>query len=176
MTDDAIRRGDHDAIAKYVSVLEEELVDLMIQYQRPLLNFLSILVGDYDLASEFAQETFVRAYDNLRRGRPVSLSWLYKVGRNIAMDEYRHRQRVQETLPVLAQRSDQEPGALECDAKVRRTMEQLPPEEREILYLHVVDRLKTAEIAGVLGIRPGALRMRLLRARERFRQAWGDAS
>jgi RNA polymerase sigma factor (sigma-70 family) len=61
------------------------------------------------------------------------------------------------------------------DVTVREAMAQLSIQESELLYLHIIDRLKTAEIAQMLGVRPATVRMRLFRARVRFRQIWGEA-
>ncbi len=156
--------------------ISDQIVDLMNRYEQPLCNFLLVMLADQDLALECAQETFVRAYENLRRGKPVNAQWLYKVARNRAVDELRHRQRVQAKPDVL----DYLPWAHETiseeQAAVRRVLEQMLPEDREVLYLHVFDRFKTAEIAHLLGIGAGATRMRLHRARQHFRQLWGERS
>jgi RNA polymerase sigma factor (sigma-70 family) len=52
-------------------------------------------------------------------------------------------------------------------------MAKLSPDYRELLYLFIVDRFSTQEIAQILGIRSGAVRVRLTRARRRFQQALG---
>jgi RNA polymerase sigma-70 factor (ECF subfamily) len=56
--------------------------------------------------------------------------------------------------------------------KVRRALEQMPTADRELLYLFNVDRFPTAEIAAMLGTSPGAVRVRLSRARDRFRSSY----
>jgi RNA polymerase sigma-70 factor (ECF subfamily) len=48
----------------------------------------------------------------------------------------------------------------------------MPPADRELLYLFNVDRFPTAEIAAMLGTSPGAVRVRLSRARDRFRSSY----
>jgi len=73
---------------------EEQLEVLMDAYEQPLYAFLVTVVGMPDLAADCAQDTFLRAYQHLRRRRLVSKSWLYRVAHNRAMDEYRRRERV----------------------------------------------------------------------------------
>lgn len=58
---------------------------------------------------------------------------------------------------------------------VDRVMNQLPPSDRELLHLFVFERFKTAEIAAMLGISSAAVRVRLMRARERVRLRWDEA-
>lgn len=154
--------------------LDQRLIELISRYQTPLLNFLLAIAGDYDLAHECAQETFVRAYDSLRRGKDVNRAWLYKVGRNIAVDEFRRRTVVRREPDELAELPERDTEATPSDTTVRAVMAQLSSEESELLYLHIIDRMKTADIAKHLGLRPATVRMRLLRARLRFRQAWGE--
>jgi RNA polymerase sigma-70 factor (ECF subfamily) len=143
------------------------LMELMSRHETALCNYLHVLLGDRDLAMDCAQDTFLRAYQNLEKGNRVTTAWLYKVARNRAMDQFRARRH-----------ECCESGRLECIAAeetaegtlaVRRTLDRLAPHDREVLYLFAVDRFETAEIAAMLGIQPGAVRMRLVRARERFR-------
>lgn len=72
--------------------LDRRLVELMNRYQTPLLNFLLAIIGDHDLAHECAQETFVRAYDSLRRGKDVNRAWhvtpLEQIPLSVAMPYY----------------------------------------------------------------------------------------
>jgi len=72
--------------------LDPRLVELMNRYQTPLLNFLLAIAGDHDLAHECAQETLVRAYDSLRRGKDVNRAWhvtpLEQIPLSVAMPYY----------------------------------------------------------------------------------------
>ncbi len=91
------------------------------------------------------------------------------------MDEFRHKRRVHTGMDALEDKQANNPNASPQTEAVRHVLAQLSPDDREVLYLFVFDRFKTAEIAAMLGIGAGAVRMRLLRARERFRLLYGDA-
>jgi RNA polymerase sigma-70 factor (ECF subfamily) len=150
---------------------ESALLAHIRAHERPIIRYLQVLLGDDDLALDCAQDTFMRAYDHLRRGRPLSPAWLYTVARNCAMDEFRRRKplrRDEDQMERIPTDGEQDAHA----AAVRRVMAAMKTEDREILYLHTVDRFTTEEIAEMLGIRPGAARMRLMRARDRFRALW----
>jgi len=62
----------------------------------------------------------------------------------------------------------------ELRQRVREAMEQLRPRDREALVLRHLEQLSTAEIAAVLGIREGAVKVRHLRALERLRALLGE--
>lgn len=153
----------------------DQLVDLMNEYERPIYNFLLAMLRDPDVALDCAQDTFLRAFQNLGKGRPVNASWLYKVARNRAMDEFRQKRRVQ---PVATETLEQLPvrGSIEHTVSVQSVLDQLPPLDREVLYLFDVAGFKTDEIGAMLGVRGSAIRQRLSRARERFRLLYGSES
>lgn len=151
--------------------IEDHLVQLMNDYERPIYSFLLTLLHDADIALDCAQDTFLRAYEHLRRGRPVTSSWLYTVARNRAMDEFRKQRRLTndpdtlERVPV--------PGPDELGMAVQQVLQKLSPMDREVLYLFDVAGFKTDEIGDMLGVRGSAVRQRLSRARERFRLLYG---
>jgi RNA polymerase sigma-70 factor (ECF subfamily) len=151
--------------------LEDRLVQLMNDHERPIYNFLLVLLRDSDVALDCTQDTFLRAYENLRKGKPVNTSWLYTVARNRAMDEFRRRRRVQPELETLEHLPVHEPTDLAM--AVRQALAKLPPVDREVLYLFDVAGFKTDEIGAMLGVRGTAIRQRLSRARERFRVLYG---
>jgi RNA polymerase sigma-70 factor (ECF subfamily) len=62
----------------------------------------------------------------------------------------------------------------EQHARVRAALEQLPERDREVLVLRYLEQLSTAEVAAVLGITTGAVKVRHLRALERIRLLMSD--
>src|SRR5512134_3096857 len=62
---------------------------LLERYQRPIFNFIYRFYGNYDLAQELTQETFLRCYQFLKSydtKRKFS-TWLYAVAKNLCIDE-----------------------------------------------------------------------------------------
>lgn len=153
---------------------EDRLLELLARYEHSLYGFLVTLLGDRQSALDCAQETFLRAYRHLSAGKSLTGPWLYKVARNLALKELKHRQRVQPEADGLEDVPDRDCEQPERIRAVRRALAQLSSEERELLYLSQVDGFKSAEIAQMLGIRAGAVRMRLSRAHARFRDLYGD--
>ncbi len=151
--------------------VEDQLVRLMNEHERPIYNFLLALLRDTDVALDCAQDTFLRAYEHLRCGRPVTSSWLYTVARNRAMDEFRKQRRMSNDPKSLEQVPVPGPG--ELSMAVQQVLERLSPMDREVLYLFDVAGFKTDEIGDMLGVRGSAIRQRLSRARERFRLLYG---
>jgi RNA polymerase sigma-70 factor (ECF subfamily) len=152
---------------------------LFADYQQPLVNYLCRLVGDTARAEELAQEAFVKAYRALPR-LPADANrraWLYRIATNCGYDHLRRRRLIQ-WLPLMERDSGRsghgDPATRlgEQDA-VQRTLAQLSPDHRVVLILFSVEGYSTKEIGEMLGISQGAVKTRLCRAREKFRQLHG---
>lgn len=165
------KRQDTDAIFE----------QLFCDYQQPIMTYLDRLVGDSARAEELAQDAFVKAYRNLHR-LPEDANrraWLYRIASNTAYD-YLRRRRLVQWLPLQERDSAAVPsrdpeGTLSDRDSVQRALGHLSPSQRSVLILYSVQGYSTREIGEMLGITQGAVKTRLCRARERFRQVYqGD--
>lgn len=155
---------------------------LFREYRQPILNYVHRLVGDGPLAEDLTQRTFVKAYRALGRlpAQANRRAWLYRIATNTCYDHLRRR-RLLKWLPLQEHdekslsESNPEHRITEKDA-VQRGLAKLPPGERAALILYAVEGYSTAEIGAMLGISAGAVKTRLCRARERFRQAYKEES
>lgn len=163
------QRGDRDAFA-----------GLVREYQQPLAGYLFHLLGDWELALDSTQETFVRAYTALGATR-ASLAirpWLFRIATNLAYDGLRHRRRIAWVPLALAENhstSDQIGGVEEREV-VRLALASLRSDEQAVLVLCAVEQQTYKEIADILGGSPEAIRKRFSRAKDRFRVAYLEMS
>lgn len=167
-----------DQQARSDAVFEQLFTD----YRQPILNYVYRLVGDGEIAEDLTQRVFVKAYRALHR-LPADANrraWLYRIATNASYDHLRRRRLVQ-WLPLLewdrrsdAQRSPED-DASQRDA-VQRALASLPPDHRAVLILYSVQGYSTVDIAEMLGISRGAVKTRLFRAREKFREAFGNVA
>ena len=114
------------------------------------------------------QETFLRAYMNLAELRDPArfASWLRTIAQRVCATELRHDRRAE----AFATQTRYQPAHPDANhTELRELLARLPPCDREPLHLHYVLGLDTAAAAKAMGIRPGAFRVRLHRARERAR-------
>jgi RNA polymerase sigma factor (sigma-70 family) len=145
------------------------LVDLLPRLRR----FTRTLVRDTAQADDVVQmavERALRARHQWQRGTRLD-SWLYRIIRNVWIDEMRARgRRAKVFAPEVdgfAVGADPHP-ALEARitmGRVYEAMQRLPEEQREAIALVLVEGLGYAEAADVLGIPVGTLTSRLLRGR-----------
>jgi RNA polymerase sigma-70 factor (ECF subfamily) len=168
-SDIRISQLEHEGSRQRAACVEDDLVELMNRYERPLYAYLITMLQDEDVALDCAQDTFMRAFEHLRRGKSVNARWLYTVARNRAMDEFRRTRRIEPDAEALEHIAMTQVGVDET-VDVMTAMNKLSHRDREVLYLFEVAGFKTDEIGAMLHIRGSAVRQQLLRARERFRQ------
>jgi RNA polymerase sigma factor (sigma-70 family) len=125
-----------------------------------------------------ANEVLVRIFRNVDRfegARPQFRAWVFKIARNVLVDEHRRRAARPDTVPtrpdVLLDTAtvDDELDRVDERERVEAMLHCLTDEQREVLLLRVVAGLSVDETARAMGRRPGAVRSLQHRALERLR-------
>jgi RNA polymerase sigma-70 factor (ECF subfamily) len=155
----------------YIELLYEE-------YQRPILAYLTRLVSDREAAEDLCQETFIKAMRGWE-GRDPSASvaaWIYRIATNTAFDFLRRRRRIRfmslldiDSPPTGSHSME---SRLDEEEPVQQALAQLPAMYRLPLVLHSCEGRSTQEIADAMGVSNSAIKTRLFRARERFREVY----
>ena len=153
-------RGEQDAFGELVN-----------RHQTRLLAAALHLVGDRETAQDLAQEAFVEAYRGLgnleQPGRFAG--WLYGILRN------RCRRHLSRRAPqTLSWEADAVPEPTTIDPEpqtpdILPLLSRLPQDSREILAARYLHDMTYAEIAGMLGISVGNVRVKCFRARQALR-------
>ena len=132
--------------------------------------------GEYDLAQDFTQETFVRAFTKIDtfRGEAAFGTWISTVATSVSLNGLRKvkRLRTRETelddqLRGASPRSRLEP---DVRADLHRAIDGLPDGYRAVFILHDLEGYTHAEIGQMLGIQTGTSKSQLFRARARLRE------
>lgn len=147
------------------------------------------LTGNPADGQDLAQETFVKAYENLSRfrGESSAATWLYRICVNLWKDRVRYEKRRffwrhfsleardgDEPSPAELAAPDPPAGAAlegtDRQTLVQNALAQLGQEERAILVMRDMDDISYEEIGDILGVPLGTVKSRLARSRERLRQ------
>ncbi len=139
------------------------------------------MAGDEDVAKDFTQEAFIRAYQRLAqfRGDAAFSTWLHSIAVSVALNGLRrvdrHRKR-ERPLEDAAHCSSQTPTP---DPEVRERVEEavdgLPGIYRTVFLMHDLEGYSHGEIAEWLGVAEGTSKARLSRARAKLRATLGKA-
>lgn len=138
------------------------------------------MTGDEDLAQEFTQETFIRAFDRLKqfRGDAALSTWLHSIAVSVVYNGMRKVRRLHKRQVELKETSGMasDPVEAEPDLKERlaAAIDDLPLGYRTVFVMHDVEGYKHEEIAAVLGVSSGTSKAQLSRARAKLRVALAD--
>ncbi len=138
------------------------------------------MAGDDDLARDFTQESFVRAYEKLDqfRGDASFSTWLHSIAVSVTLtglrkiQRHRKRERTLEETPYLtASATTPEP---DLGRRLKDAIDGLPELYRTVFLMHDLEGYSHNEIATALEVAEGTSKARLSRARAKLRDMLGD--
>ena len=158
---------------------------LVLEYEKNVYNIALRMMGNSEDAADMTQEAFIKAYNSLQsfRGDSKFSVWLYRIVSNVCLDFLRSKNR-RPTVSLSVEDDDGEDAQLDVadesqspelllDRKltrdsVRRGLDSLPPDYRQILLLREIQGLSYDEIAQALSLEVGTVKSRIFRARKRL--------
>jgi RNA polymerase sigma factor (sigma-70 family) len=125
------------------------------------------------LADDLLAEVFIVAWRRLDEVPADPLPWLLGVARRVLATQRRGERRRRALRDRLAENSAAPPAiqAGPDTARLRGALERLGESDRELLLLIAWEELSPSQVAAVLGVKPGTVRVRLHRARRRLAEA-----
>jgi RNA polymerase sigma-70 factor (ECF subfamily) len=140
----------------------------------PLHAYVSRTLGDSSAADDIVQEAFLRL---LRRAVPTTdldelRRYLFRIASNLIVDRWRATRR--ETTSAAPERAAQSRDAV-TRIDMARLFGRLTLRDRKLIWLAHVEGADHREIASMLGLRTGSIRVLLSRARRRLAQLLRDA-
>jgi RNA polymerase sigma-70 factor (ECF subfamily) len=136
--------------------------------------------GDADLARDFTQDTFIRAFERLDdfRGESQFATWLHAIAVSVALNGLRDvkRRRMRETgleegHEVATMGREAEP---DLKRRLKVAIDALPEGYRTVFVMHDVEGYTHEQIGKVLGVESGTSKAQLSRARAKLRVALAD--
>ena len=173
-----ILSGDEDAFSEIVKI-----------YLNQIYNFVHRLAGDRDAAEDLAQETFLKAWRNLKRfdQKRNFKTWLFAIAKNTTFDWLKRKKEIpfstftdeegeswlenissDEILPdEILERSD-------LAEEFEKILEKIPVHYRAILILHYKEDFSLHEIAEILGEPYNTIKIRHQRGLAMLKKAFND--
>ena len=150
---------------------------LVLAHQEAVFRLAYLLLGDPDDAEDVAQESFLRAWNHLKRfdaTRPLR-PWLLSIASNLASNRRRSIGRYVSAL-TRAFRDEPAPPGIEEKSLQRmeannlwKAVQNLNVTDQQVVYLRYFLDLSVAETSEALGVAEGTVKSRLSRALERLR-------
>ena len=164
---------------------------LVTRHRKPIYNFILRFVRDTAQAEDVMQETFLRlikSADAYERQAKFT-TWLYTIARNLCVDASRrakHRKVTsldapvgndEDASPLIDMVADGTAGVdrkainHELALRIRKAVDALPDEQREIFMLREISDLQFNEIAQIVGCPENTVKSRMRYALEKLREA-----
>jgi RNA polymerase sigma-70 factor (ECF subfamily) len=165
----AVRDGDVESFAV-----------LFDRYHQRLYGFFYRLGSSAAASEDLVQEVFLRIFRYRRTFREDSefRGWMYHIARTVRIDRFRAEKKEGPLTAVSGTAADQLQGppspdryveAQERTELLRRALQQLPEEKRELLILARFQELKYDEIGSLLDVDAGTVKVRVHRAMNELR-------
>jgi len=138
------------------------------------------LAGDDDLAREFTQDTFIRAFQRLAdfRGHSAFSTWLHTIAVSVSLNGLRKSKRIR-----LREVDLEEAGTMgvtqrlaepDLKMKLKLAIDALSEGYRTVFVMHDIEGYTHEEIGVALGVETGTSKANLSRARAKLRVALAD--
>lgn len=160
--------ADKELVNLYLFGNNEAFDCLLERYKDRLYRYILYSVRNTDLADDLFQETFVKAIVHLRQGRYSETgkfySWLTRIAHNLMIDFFRQESGcsvisneenggdVFEQIDVVESYMEAELVNEETLRDVRKLMEKLPDNQREVVFMRFYQDLSFKEIAEITGV------------------------
>jgi RNA polymerase sigma-70 factor, ECF subfamily len=186
---------DADVVVLAQQGLETAFRELIRRYERPVFSLVYRMVRNRETAEEIAQDTFIKALNNIERYSPAFKlsSWLFKIANNLAIDHLRkgHLRTISLSgAPDAATASEIEATSFEVASSVQSPLQamesrelgsaieqaigRLRPEYRSCIVMRHVEGRSYEEIATTLDLPLGTVKTYIHRARAELRKALED--
>ena len=147
--------NDKELISAYLQGNHKAFEILLNRHRNKIYTSIYLFVKDSDLAEDIFQDVFIKIIDTLRKGKynheGKFLQWAMRISYNMCVDQFRRSKRRTKVSPsetfdifdVLETGDENMETTIiksELHTKVRSLVDQLPPEQREVVILrHYAD-------------------------------------
>lgn len=149
--------------------------ELVERYTPRLTYYLRKLVPQRDRIDDLLQETWIDVFRQLPRLQAAAAFavWVYRIAHGKAARDWRHQNRLPiepvVTEPQIAE-EDEAPFSPAQAERIHAALDQLVPEQREVLVLRFLENLSYEEIAQVVGRHVGTIRSRIHYGKQALRR------
>ena len=141
------------------------------EHREKLVSYVLRVTGDYYLSNDISQESFTRYLEHYGN-HTKNVSLLYTIARNTLLDHFRRSKTDDYRIEDPKDRTNDQEHLLMVRQEYRQVltgMQKLDKDERDILALTLSGDLAYKDIASILGISPGNVKVKVHRARMKLK-------
>ena len=179
------RENDVQLIQRTLSGDDAAFGILLQRYQRSVHALVWRKLGDFHIAEDITQETFLQAYKKLSTLKNPSqfAGWLYVIADRLCIDWSRKRRLITQSLENTPVEEIERSSYIHHVSEARETertehrrelvkklLAKLPESERTVVTLYYLGEMTAKEIGKFLGVSVGTIKSRLRRGRKRLQE------
>ena len=160
-------KTDQELIRDYLAGSERALEGLITRHKEKVFTSIIIFTKDRFLAEDLFQDTFIKVINKLKAGKYKEegkfLPWVMRISYNICIDYYRKTKRspkvtntdgfdIFDILPLSEESPEQLMMGNQSRDKVRKLLDELPEEQKEVVLLRHYYDFSFKEIAELTGV------------------------
>ena len=180
-----MKNSDVELVHRILDGDDSAFSELVKKYQKPVHALVWRKIGDFHIAEEITQDTFLKAYQKLPTLKKPQrfTSWLYVIAANNCKMWLRKKrlqtQSIEETDSTQLEKATYSRYVIEeneqtiAEAKrevVKRLLAKLQESDRTVITLHYFGDMSAADIGAFLGVSVNTIKSRLRRAQQRLKQ------
>jgi len=155
-------RTDRELVIAYLEGNEKAFEQLLLRHKRKVWSHIYLLVRDRELTEDLFQETFIKVIHTLKSGKYNEegkfLPWVMRIAHNLVIDHFRRVKK----MPLVRSNDDHDvfatiaqPGKnveqqivnVQIDADVRKLIDSLPDEQRQVVIMRTYLGMSFKEIS-----------------------------
>lgn len=159
--------SDETLMQKFKDGDEGAFMEIMERYQHKIFNFFLRQLRDYTLSEDLTQDVFIRIYkygqsfDCKRNLKP----WLYKIALNLLRKELKYQTNINAAKKeIITDLQTYIYVDYELISAVKEAINQLPPDQQEVVIMKQYQGLTFKEIAQVMNCSENTIKSRLYQA------------
>jgi RNA polymerase sigma-70 factor (ECF subfamily) len=180
---------DRDLILQYLEGSDKAFEVLLTRHKQKIYTSIYLFVKDHELADDIFQDVFIKIIDTLRKGKynheGKFLQWALRISYNMCVDHFRRSKRrskvsASETFDIFdvleSPDENMEDAIIKSQeyGKIRSLVDQLPPEQKEVVILRHYADMSFKEIAALTSVSINTALGRMRYALINMRKLIGD--
>ena len=154
--------SDQDLVSRYIKGNELALETLINRHKDRVFGYINNLLKDKQLAEDIFQDVFIKVIHTIKAGKYNEegkfLPWVMRISHNMVIDYFRKAKRMRttsgnenfdifDTIKRTDPNAEDEMMALQVQGDVKKLIEFLPDDQKEVLKLRYYSELSFKEIA-----------------------------
>lgn len=169
---------DQELVEKVLSGHSEAFEVIYVRYFTRVTRVCEAIVTDRETAKDLAQDAFIKMYDKLSsyHGKSALFTWMYPIARNVTYD-YLRKQRphdpIEDHESEFVEDEPHDEELLSYEKKLLQVaLQKVSATDRQLLVMKYGYSWSIEEIGEFMDLNEGAIKMRLMRAKSKVKNAY----